>query len=457
MLLSAQYIVPVSSDPIENGAVLVRGDSIVDIGSADMMALRYPDEEVRDFGMAAIMPGFIDLHASIEDSVFRGLIHDLPYAAWMKEMDYLRSRITPEETYDSAFLGGLEALSSGITTIADITSTGACVSAAQKLGLRGVFYRQVAAIDKRLVNYALKKADGDLEKWTGSIDSSRIGLGLAPAPTFQCHPLLYRRVSEYANSNGDVPLAMCLASSREEYRFVKYGAAVGSEDRSDLQGFMELPPWLPTAVTPVNYVLNWGAFNAENVMAIHCVCVKGDDIAKLKEHDVAVAVCPSFNAQLGMGVAPVSEFLRSGMRVGLGTDAPGSLDFVDIFTEMRVELLVQRAMNVGEFMSSQTLLEMGTLRSAEVLRLQDKIGSLEVGKLADIVAVDLSGSHQTPTSDPISAVLSSASNGDVMMTMVGGNVLYERGQWHVDGEVAKNIAHVLDIRGRLRSQCEDRR
>ena len=152
-----------------------------------------------------------------------------------------------------------------------------------------------------------------------------------------------------------------------------------------------------------------------------------------------------------MGVAPVGEFLRAGLRVGLGTNAPGALDFVDLFTEMRVELLLQRAVNKGDFITSQTLMEMGTLRAAEVLRLEDKIGSLDVGKQADIIAIDLSGSHQTPTSDPVSAILSSAGDSDVMMTMVNGNILFERGQWHVVGEVAKNIAHVLEIRGKLRS------
>lgn len=452
MLLCAQYVVPVSSEPIENGAVLIRNNEIADIGKADMMRLRYPEEETKDFGMAALTPGFIDLHACIEDSVFRGLVGDQPYALWMKEISNLRSRITKKETFDSAFLGGLEELSSGVTTVADITTTGASVSAAQQLGLRGVFYREAAAIDKRLVNYAIKKADSDLEKWTQLIDTNRITLGVAPSPVFQCHPLLYKHLSEYATENGDLPIAVLLAGSREEYRFVKYGAAVGRDDRFDVQGFMEIPPWLPTAVTPVNYVLNWGLLDAKNVMSIYSVYVNDEDIQKMKEHDVSVAVCPSLNAQLGMGVAPVNEYLRAGMRVGLGTGAPGSLDSVDLFTEMRVEMLIQRAQNVNEFMDYKTLLEMGTIRAAEALRLDHKIGSLEVGKMADVVAVDLSGSHQTPTNDPVPALLSSANNGDIMMTMVDGKVLYERGQWHVEGEVAKNIAHVLEIRGRLRQQ-----
>lgn len=451
MLLCARYVVPVSSNPIEKGAILVKDDKIADIGSMEMMKLRYPDEEVRDFGMAAITPGFIDLRAHIEDAVFRGLIPDLPYVAWTKKMDALRSQLSAQECFDSAFLGGLESISSGVTTVCDVTTTGACISAAQKLGLRGVFFREATAIDKRLVDYAIKKVDSDLQKWSEEIDPERIVLGVAPAPVFSCHPLIYKKIAEYANEHGDMPIALHLAGSREEYRFVKYGAAVGSEERFDLHGFMEIPPWLPTAVTPVNYVLNWGGFDAKNVIAVHCIHVNDEDVLKLKENDVAVAVCPSFSAQVGMGVTPVAEFLRAGIRVGLGTNAPGVLDFVDLFTEMRVELLLQRAVNKSDFITTQTLMEMGTLRAAEVLRLDDKIGSLDVGKQADIIAIDLSGSHQTPSNDPVSAILSSAGDSDVMMTMVNGNILFERGQWHVVDKVAKNIAHVLEIRGKLRS------
>lgn len=142
MLLIAEYVVPVSSEPIEHGAVFIKDGAIADIGDAEMMRLRYPNEEVKDFGMAALTPGFIDLHARMEDAVFRGLVHDLPFVQWRKEIAALRKRISYAEAFDSAFLGGLEALSSGVTTVADITSTGACVSAAQKLGLRGMFYRE---------------------------------------------------------------------------------------------------------------------------------------------------------------------------------------------------------------------------------------------------------------------------------------------------------------------------
>lgn len=450
MLLCAKYIVPVSSEPMENGAVLVRDGAIADIGTAEMMRLRYPDEEVKDFGMAALTPGFIDLHARVEDGVLRGLIRDLPFVEWRKNIGDLRSRISSKEAYDSAYLGCLEELSAGITTIGDTTSTGAAVFAAQDCGLRAVVYREAGAIDKRLVNYAMKKVDSDLEKWSQSVDEDRIVLGIAPDPVYECHPELYRSAAKYAAEHNNLPIAMKLAGSNEELRFVKDGATAGLDSTVDHRGFVEVPPWLPTAVTPVNYVLNWGLFEAENVMIVYGVNVSEDDIRHLRDYDVAVATCPSLNAQLGMGVAPASEYLRSGLRIGLGTGAPGSVNYLDMFAEMRFELMIQRALS-REFLNPQTLLEMATLRAAEVLRLDDKIGSLEIGKLADIIAIDLSGSHQTPTTDPVTALLGSASNSDVVMTMVNGNILYEAGRLHVGEGATKVIAHVLEVRGRLRS------
>ncbi len=453
MLLCAKYIIPVSSDPVENSAILVRDGVIADIGATEMMRLRYPEEEVKDFGTAALIPGLIDLHARTEDGVLRGAIDDVPFVKWRKIINDLRSSITPEETYDSAYFGCLAELAAGVTTIADTTSTGGSLFAAQECGLRGVIYHEVGAMDKRLVNYAMKMMDSDLEKWSQVIDSDRISLGVAPESVYDCHPELYRSVVKYVNEHDDLPVSMMLAGSQEEYKFIRYGALSGLDKMTERErrGFVEIPPWLPTAVTPVNYILNWGLFDIKNMTIVYGVRVTEDDINYLHDYDVAVAVCPSLNAQLGMGVAPVNEFLRSGLRVGLATGAPSAANFLDLFTEMRLELLVQRALS-REFLDAKTLLELTTLRSAKVLRMEDKIGSLEVGKLADVVAIDLSGSYQTPSIDPLLAVVGAASNADVVMTMVGGNILYEDGRLvNAQEGTTKRIANVLSTRSRLRS------
>lgn len=450
MLLCAQYILPITSEPIQNGAVLVRNGKIRDVGKVDMLKLRYPDEEIKDFGLAALLPGLVDLHTHLENSVMRGIVHDVPYSTWLMSVLEKSQKLEIDDWYDSAILGGLEALSSGITCVADITTTGAACSATQKLGMRSVIYREVGAMDKRRINYAMKQADADIKSWKEEADPERITIGIAPAALYACHPAMFKKVSEYATKN-DMPVALHLAGSLEEFNFIKYGSSVLSVHGMDQKrGYVETPPWLPTGVTPVRYALNWGAFDSDNVLAIHCVHVEDEDIEKLKENDVAVAVCPRCNAQLGMGVAPVTEFLRANLRTGLGTDSPVATDSTDILMEMRIGLLVQRAVNVGEFLDSATMLEMATMGGARALQLDDKIGSLDIGKCADMIAVDLSGSHQMPMTDPVSAVVNNCSGADVLMSMVDGAIRYEKDHWHVDIEVARNIARVIEIREKLR-------
>lgn len=450
MLLCAQYILPITSEPFQDGAVLVRDGLIRDIGKVEMLKLRYPEEEIVDFGLAALMPGLVDLHTHLENSVMRGIVHDVPYTTWVMSVAEKSSKMDVSDWYDSAILGGLDALSSGITCVADITVTGAACTATQKLGLRSVIYREVGAMDKRRVDYAMRMAENDIMHWREEVDSRRITIGVAPAALYICHPSVFGRVAEFAERE-NMPMAMHLAGSREEYNFTKYGSSTFSVHGMDSKrGFVEIPPWLPTGTSPVRYALNWGAFETSNMLAIHCVQVDEDDLRKLKEYDVAVGVCPRCNAQLGMGVAPVNEFLRAGLRMGLGTDSPAATDSTDMLAEMRLGMLIQRAVNPNEFLDSSTMLEVATLGGARALRLDDKIGSLDVGKCADIIAVDLSSSHQTPTADPVSAVVNTCTGTDVLMTMVDGKMLYEKNQWHVDVQVAKNIARVIEIRSKLR-------
>ena len=449
MLLCAEYVLPISSDPVHNGAVLVRNGKIRDVGPFTTLSLRYPEEETHNYGRAALLPGFVDVHTHMDGSVLRGIVHDVPYSEWLMYLSRVRERMTASDLYSSAVLGCLEALSSGITTVADVTGVGATVDAIQHLGMRGIIYREVTAMDKRRVDHAMKAASADIEAWTSRVDSGRVVLGIAPGALYNCHPLVYKRCAEYAGDS--LPVAMHLAGSREEYNFVRYGSSAFSvHDMAEKRGFVEIPPWLPTGVTPVNYALNWGAFDAKHTLAIHLVQVNDTDIAKLKEYNVSVGLSPRAAAQLGMGVAPMSEFLRQGFRMGIGTDSPSATDSIDMLAEMRLGMLIQRAVNTNEFLSAATMLEMATLGGARALHMEDRIGTLDIGKLADIIAIDISSSHQMPTDDVVSAIVNTTTGTDVLMSMVGGKVLYEKNKWHVDVDVARCIAHVIEIRSKLR-------
>lgn len=452
MLICAQYILPVTSEPLRNGAVLVRDGVIRDIGDTDMLRLRYPEEEVLDYGVSAVMPGLVDLHTRMENSVMRGLLSDVPYATWLMALAEKAGSMEMADWFDSAILGGLDALSSGITTVADITSTGAACTAAQKLGLRAVIYREVGAMDKMRVDYAMHSAESDIYKWRQDANPDLVTIGVAPSSIYANHPQVFQRASQLATKE-NLPLALRLAGTREEYNFVEYGSSMFAVDTMDAEarGYVEIPPWLPFGVTPVRYALNWAAFDAPNVMVVYAVHVNDEDINKMREHDVSICMCPRSNAMLGMGMPPMSEYLKSGFRMGLGTDSPAATDSTDMFSEMRIGLLMNRARDTRNFLDSSTMLELATIGGARALKMDDRIGSLEVGKQADILAVDLSGTNQSIELNPVSALVNSCSTSDVLMTMVAGKVLYEKNRWHVDVEAAKNIARVIEIRAKLKS------
>lgn len=445
MILTARYVLPVSRPHIEHGAVCVEGDEIVAVGTLAEVIEQYPHEEIKDFGLAALCPGFIDTHTHLEYTAMRGLVEDEPYAQWKHQVMLREKLFTPQDWEDSARLGALEAISSGITTIADITETGASGIAADEAGLRGIIYREVETMEKKNVEAVMEKAKQDIEEWRNMCVSDRLSIGIAPHSAYSCHPELFKKVSEYAMDG--TPVAMHLAGSFEEYQFVKYGSSqLGTEVRKEYD--LDAPLWLPTGVSPVRYVLQWGIFDVPHVMAIHCTQVDDDDIQILADYDVAVSHCPRCNAKLGMGIAPLQKFMSAGIRLGLGTDSPAASNAMDVFEEMRIGMLIQRAAYGKErFYTASRFLKLATYDAASALGMLDYTGSLDTGKKADIIAVDLSKSAQVPTHRPASAMVHTAHQNNVLMTMIAGETVYENGQWsHLDGERLKARAEEMRLK-----------
>ncbi len=155
----------------------------------------------------------------------------------------------------------------------------------------------------------MERAAADIAAWRATSDPSRLTIGIAPHAPYSCHPELFRRVAEYAQDG--TPVAIHLAGSIEEYQFVKYGSSMLATDVRDSYD-ADAPAWLPTGVSPVRYVLQWGLFDVPNIMAVHCTQVDDSDIEMLADHDVAIAHCPRCEAKLGMGTAPLEKFLARG-------------------------------------------------------------------------------------------------------------------------------------------------
>jgi 5-methylthioadenosine/S-adenosylhomocysteine deaminase len=212
---------------------------------------------------------------------------------------------------------------------------------------------------------------------------------------------------------------------------------------------------MPTGVSPVRYVLQWGLFDVPRLLAVHCVHVDDDDITVLAEHKVAIAHCPRCNAKLGMGIAPLTKFFEHGLTVGIGTDSPRWMSRPIRISSNGSSVLFDAGESTEHdfyrYFTARTMLRLATIHGARALGLADEIGSLETGKRADIIAVDLSSSpHMVPTADPYSALVHTANQKDVLMTMVGGRILFDGGEYtSIDKERA--LVRAREARLKLRS------
>lgn len=439
MILTADWVLSVDDAPIAKGAVRVSGDRITDVGPGEELLRKFPQEEVQDFGKSVIMPGLVDLHTHLEYSVFRGLCDDLASTDWKIQLTMKSNALSLDDWKTSAELGALEAVRSGITCIADITPSGASLMAAKKAGMRGVVYYEVSCMGQCDISGIMGRFDRERERWleeVGGADQLHIGLG--PHSTYATTPALFKEISAKA-SQDDLPVSFHLAGSRDEYNFVKYGSSKLGSEYQTVAGW-EDTSWQPKGVSPVKYLQKWNAFEGR-VLAVHCVQVSEADIDILSKNNVAVAYCPKCNAKLGMGIAPLPLFLDRGLRVGIGTDSPASNNTMDLFDEMRVGLLLQRGLTQDvKGLSAGRFIRMATLGGAEALDLASEVGSLTAGKKADLIVVDLSQSHHVPAADPYSALVYTANQEDVLLTMVGGKVLYRDGDFKTleKGEIFEN-------------------
>jgi len=279
-----------------------------------------------------------------------------------------------------------------------------------------------------------------------------IEIGIAPHSPYTCHPALLEAAARLAIER-ELPTAIHLAGSQDEYDFVRYGSSALAQDFREQAGWRDVA-WMPTGVSPVRYVLQWGIFEVPRLLAVHCVHVDDDDITVLADHNVSIAHCPRCNAKLGMGIAPLPQFFERGLTVGIGTDSPASNNTVDPFDEMRIGLLIQRGVT-GEsdffrYFTARTFIRLATIWGARALGLESEIGSLDEGKRADVIAVDLSASHMMPTADPYSALVHTANQENVVMTMVAGRIVFDQGAYlTVDADRAVARAH--ESRTKLRA------
>lgn len=448
MIYEAEWVLPVTTPAIRNGAVVVGdGGAILDVGRAADMRERHPGHEVTGFHHSILLPGFVNAHVHLDYSVFRGLFDDCDFGEWMLRFILAKRRLEATDYAASALLGAMECVSSGITSIGDTVFDGeATMRAANRSGLRVHAFVEAFGMDDTKVSRVLKHTEGRVARLR-EIAGPLARVGLSPHAPYTVSGPLYRALTEYARSEG-LKVATHVAESRAEVTFIRNGSGVLAHDFRELVGWDDLTV-TPTGASPIKYLEQWDAFEGD-VIAIHCVQADQADIDVLKRYDVAVAHCPKSNAKLGCGIAPVGALLAAGVRVGLGTDSLASNNILDMFDEMRMSIFLHRAsLQSAVCMSAAQALEMATLGGARVLGTEGVVGSIEAGKRADLIAVDMEHSHFAPIDDPVSALVYGANQEDVFFTMIDGTVVYDRKQFvSMDAE---RVAREADlVRGKLR-------
>lgn len=386
-------------DRILPGAdIAVRGDRIVAIGHN----LTNPATTVIDAGRHVVLPGLVNAH--MHETLTRGICEDLPLNRWLEEICFPLDRsYTPGVIRAAALMSQIEMIRGGVTTFVDIyRHPAAAAEVAETSGLRAVLTPQVIT-DPPLVGETIESAEEFVSTWKGR--NPRITPGFGPHAPYSCPPEVYRRLAGLAESY-DVPLHTHLAETRWEVEVIRerYGCS------------------------PVEYLLKAGALSPR-LSTAHGVQLTPAEMSLLAGRGVSVVYNPTSNMKLASGAAPVIELLEAGVKIGLGSDSNLSNNNLDMFEEMRLGALLQKLhRNDATAAPCRAMWHMATLGGAQALGMQQQIGSLEAGKQADIILVNLDQPHLWPLiqgryNNLIEHLVYSANAADVTHTIVAGKVL----------------------------------
>ncbi|MEE9155918.1 MAG: amidohydrolase family protein [Gemmatimonadota bacterium] len=438
----AAWVVPVAADPVRDGAVRVNGEGRIEWVGAGSRA-RLDGADIVDLGETALLPGLVSAHSHPELTLLRGRLETEAFPQWIERLIESKYRsLDSAALLTSTWLGIAESMANGVTCLAAPDDAGFLQEVLQQAGLRGRVYREVFGPDPAEAESALKELRLRIDSMRQD-ETDRVEVGIAPHALYTASPRLFRALAEYADAES-LPVTIHVAESEAEERFVHDGsgplaARLRARD-------IEVPA---TGRSPVAWLAETGIL-ATQPLLVHCVRVDESDVLRVADSGSTIAHCPISNAKFGHGAAPLLFFLELGIPVGLGSDSVASNNRVDILEEARFASLLQRATyRAAGVLSAEETLRLATLEGARALGLEERIGSLEPGKEADLIAVRLDRPWTTPTGDPVAALVHSARGSDVTLTAVGGTVLYRDGRfetldWDSLAEEGRRAASVLD-------------
>lgn len=424
-IISADYVLPISDEPIEDGAVAIEDDVIIAAATRKELTQKYPEAVRDDFGEAAILPGFVNCHSHLEITAMRGYLdsaeHD--FTEWLLKLTATRVKLSEQDIEAAAIAGALEGVRAGVTCFGDIGRFGrAGLEALKANGLRGILYQETEFSPDN------KTADEDFEKLRNKFLSRResetnlVKAGLSPHSPYTVSPHLFEKIAEYAQ-NENVKLSIHAAESCDEGEMMTGGTGFFREHYQKFGVEWESP-----RCTSIEFLSRTGILAAKPLL-VHCVTASDGDIKLIAESGSAIAHCPKSNAKFGHGYAPFEKFLDAGVGVGFGSDSVASNNICDLLEEARFAVLAARNRpDRKRFISGKEAIETATLGGAKALSLDAQIGTLEPGKQADITVISLANIAQHPLNDIYAALVFASNARDIVMTMVAGEEIYHNGK-----------------------------
>lgn len=410
-------MLPVSAPPIENGTVVVRDGRIRYVGPRALA----PAGDDRDLGDTLLLPGLVNAHTHLELTVMRGFLEDLSFDRWIIRLNGVkRAVLDRERMLDSARWGVLEGLRSGITTYADTCDSGVAFDAMLEAGVRGVMYQEVFGPDPAECDRALAGLRDKVDELRPR-QTPLVRVGVSPHAPYTVSDALYAAVARYATDEG-LPVAVHIAESEVERALVERGEGIFADGQR--KRGLEVRP---RARSSMALIARHGILDA-GALLIHCVRLDAEDVRLVAASGCGVAHCPASNAKLGNGVAPLVELLEAGVTIGLGSDSVASNNRMDLLAEGRAALLAQRARHARhDALCARDVLRFATLGGARALGLDAEIGSLEVGKSADLAAFPLE-SCAAPVHDPEAAAVFALPGIAASLVTVAGRELVRDGR-----------------------------
>lgn len=405
MIVAADWIFPVTSPPLFRHAVEVN-DGVI----REIRPIRNTDPYEPE---TCVLPGLINAHTHLAYTVFRNLLDELPFFPWIRKVTELKYKMMADHDFDvSARLGIRECIRAGITTVADMSDHEAGLRALSESPMRGIFYWEIFGVEQHEADQSWNVLQKLFPRLQDQYSTTKLQIGISPHSCYTVRPELFEKVASFA-LRGKLPVSFHLSESKEEEEFI-------SRRSGPIQQFLQnrIGDWKIGARSAVDHLKPTGIFETKPLLA-HLVQVTDEDLETLGRYQVSIAHCPKSNAKFGHGVAPLTKFLQKGFSTGLGTDSATSNNKLDLFEEGRFALLQQRSRAGAKVLTEQDILELWTIRGAAALQLDHQIGSIEPGKLADLIVVQLPPYYVQPA-QILNHLVHNSTGLDVVTTIING-------------------------------------